>query len=311
MKKILLNIALFAFVLLCFYGIIFIITPAGSYGAAYVRVASPQYPSLILGSSDAARGLSPVVMQQSLGNHYQFPMMNFSFNIGTSPYGEIYFNRIAEKLKKNESKNSLFILSVSPYNIGDYETEGKREEHGILAQLRSVTSQPNWEYLFKNVVFSKDFVTLNFNKHDIGVDKYGFDASDLDMATDAEWKVRERIETHILPWYEDDVIPNYRVSEERLAYLGKIINLLKENGDVFLVRMPFEAELFEITDAIYPNFDDDMRALANKHNVHFISFWTNPSNYRTTDGIHLYKIEAERISRDTSDSIRVIRNLAY
>ena len=308
MKKFLLNIGLFTLVLSCFYGVIFIVTPTGSWGADYVRVSSPQYSSLILGSSMAARGLSPSVVQQVLENYYEFPMMNFSFNIGI-PYGEVYFNRIAEKLKDNKNKNSLFLISVDPYTIADYQTNEinnnfKREKNVFLAQLRSVTSQPNWEYFLKHILLSKKFVT----KQKISCDKYGFDSSLLNMETDTEQNVRERIETIVLPWYEKDVIPNYRFSEERLSYLSKIVNLLKENGDVFLIRMPFEAELLKITDSISPNFDKDMQDFANVHNVNYISFWGNTSKYRTTDGVHLYKEEAERFTKDICDSIKVLKN---
>jgi len=309
MKKFLFKAFLLLFVIFLFYGFIFTMKPAESFGGAYVRVSSPQYPSLILGSSSAARGLSPAVAQQLLGDCYQFPMMNFSFDIGTSAVGEIYYNRISEKLKENKNKNSLFLVSVDPYVIGDYEIKEindnvKREENGVLAQLKSVTSQPNWDYFFKNIFFSKEFVKLNFDEQKSGCDEYGFDGSLLNMETDPEWKVRERIEKQILPWYEKDVIPNYRFSEERLSYLTKIVSLLKKNGNVFLIRMPFEAELFEITDSVYPNFDEYMQNFAIENNVRYISFWETPSNYKTTDGVHLYKIEAERITRDICDSIK-------
>ena len=310
MKKFLLKTLLLLLIVFLFYGFIFVAKPARAFGANYVRVSSPQYSSLILGSSSAARGLSPAIVQQSLEDYYQFPMMNFSFDIGTSAVGEIYLNRIAEKLKENKNKNSLFLVSVDPYTVCDYAVEEinnnkKREEGGILAQLKSVTNQPNWEYFFEHIFFTKSFVRFDFDKQEIGCDEYGFDGSLLDMETDQEWKVRERIEKHILPWYKEDVIPNYRFSEERLFYFTKIVNLLKENGDVFLIRMPFEYELFEITDSVFPNFDEYMQNFAVENNVHYISFWDNHSNYKTTDGVHLYKAEAEKITRDICDSIKV------
>ncbi len=307
MKKFLLNTFAFILLLLSVYGIIFILVPPKNYGAAYIRVASPQYYSLIIGSSVSARGLSPSVMQQSLGDIYAFPMINFSFDLGTSPYGELYFSRISEKLKPNKNKNSLFIISVEPYTIADFETDrgnDKREYRGILSEINNVTSKPNWGYLFKHVFFTKNFVTFDFDNNQSGCDSYGFDASDLNMDTDKEYKVRERIETFIYPYYRDEVKPNYRPSQYRLSYLGKIIDLLKKNGDVFLIRMPFEFELYELTNSIAPDFDSNMQSIAKKHGVRYISFWDNPSNYKTTDGVHLYKIEAEKISRDICDSIK-------
>lgn len=308
MKKFLLNAIAFFVILLSAYGIIFMIVPAKNYGAAYIRVASPQYYSLILGSSVSARGLSPSTMQQSLGDIYAFPMMNFSFDIGTSPYGELYFNRISEKLKNNPNKNSLFIISVDPYTIADFDTDSsndRREYKSVLSKINSVTSRPNWGYLFKYVFFQKNFVTLDFDNKEYGCDSYGFDASSLDMGTDPEFKVRERIESFIYPYYRDDVKPRYRPSEYRLSYLEKTIDLLKENGDVFLVRMPFEFELYELTDTVAPDFDIKMQRVAEKHSVRYISFWKSPSNYKTTDGVHLYKTEGERISRDVCDSIKL------
>jgi hypothetical protein len=311
MKKFLLNISIFTLTLACLYGVLFLITPKGIYGADYVRVSSPEYPSLILGSSMAARGLSPAVFQQSLGEQYEFPMMNFAFNIGVSPYGKLYYERVAEKLKKNKNQNSLFILSIDPYSIADFGEESEehpREEQGLLATLGTVTGTPNWEYFFNNILFTKSFVTFKFDKSTISVDEFGFDGSLLEVKTHPEWKVRENIEQYILPYYQNDVIHTYRVSATRWHYLAKTIELLKENGDVFLVRMPFEAELFDVTEKVYPDFDKDTHKFADSLQVSYISFWTKPSHYKTTDGIHMYRAEGERISADIADSIQVILN---
>ena len=203
--------------------------------------------------------------------------------------------------------NSLFILSVDPFSLGNYEIKEinkniPREKNSVLDKLNSVSSQPNLEYFFKYIFFSKQFVTLKFNT-DGGCDKYGFDASNLDITTDTEWKRRERIDLQIMPWYEKEVIPTYQFSNNRLNYLAQTIDFLKKNGEVFLVRMPVGKEFVAQTNTVFSHFDDFMQNFANKKGISYISYWQSSSDYKTTDGVHLYKIEAEKLSRRLAKKI--------
>ena len=142
MRKFLLNITYLLILMSIIYGIIFLIKPANSISGEYLRVSSPKYFSLITGTSTAARGLSPAIIQEILGEKYQFPMMNFSFTIGM-PYGEVYLRKIKEKIKENPNMNSLFILSVDPFSLGNYEIKEinkniPREKNSVLDQILSI-----------------------------------------------------------------------------------------------------------------------------------------------------------------------------
>lgn len=306
MRNFLLHITYLLILMSIIYGIVFLTKPVNSISGEYLRVSSRKYFSLITGTSTAARGLSPVILQEILGEKYKFPMMNFSFTIGM-PYGEVYLQKIKEKTIENPNKNSLFVLSVDPFSLGNYEIKEisnniPREKNSVIDRLNSVSSQPNLEYFFKYIFFSKQFVTLEFNT-DGGCDKYGFDASNLDIKTDPEWKRRERIDLQIMPWYEKEVIPSYQFSKNRLYYLTQTINFLKKNGEVFLVRMPVGKELVAQTNTVFPHFDDFMQNFANKNGISYISYWQSSSDYKTTDGVHLYKIEAEKLSRRLAKKI--------
>jgi len=308
MKKFILHsIIFFAILVICM--VIVYLLQIGQVGRHYERFSSPQAYSLILGSSMAASDIDPAVVDSVFQDTHQLPIYNYSFAIHTSPYGETYSKSVFRKLKSNSNQNSLFILAVDPFSIGnilqDVEGESRREDRSFVGKMYFVHHKPNLEYLIRFSILNKKFYRRTNTKEMIN--SSGRYISRLSMDEDSS-EVLKRFYDVILPEYYEYVLPTYTLSEERVESLIKLIRYLKEQGEVYLVRLPVGPEYSAIMDSIYPSFDQDMKRLTIEEKVSYINFRTNNLDYRTTDGVHLYNSEGTRMTHALCDSIKVIRN---
>ena len=256
----------------------------------------------------AAQDIDPMVIDSVFNNVYKLPIYNYSFSIHVSPYGVVYSNSILRKLADNQNRNSLFILAVDPFSIGnsltDVEGGKRREEGGYLDNMWCVHHVPNVEYLLFYSVLDKQFYKKTTSTGFIN--ESGRYVSGFQMNEDSS-EVLKRIHEVILPDYYDNILPNYSPSNERVESLMKLVRQLRERGDVFLVRLPVGPEISMITDSIYPNFDQDMKEWASQEGVGYINFKADSARYRTTDGVHLYASEGSRLTLALCDSIKKIK----
>ncbi|NBC06731.1 MAG: hypothetical protein GVY26_06010, partial [Bacteroidetes bacterium] len=81
--------------------------------------------TLILGASRANQGISPDALEKELGLEYS--ALNFAFTGIHSPYGAAYNELIKRKIDYDRTPG-LFILSVHPGNVANYEGGGGRRE---------------------------------------------------------------------------------------------------------------------------------------------------------------------------------------
>ncbi len=308
MRKFIVLISIFLTLLLLVMAGTFWLKPKGQIGGYYERFASPKAYSLILGSSMAAQDIDPMVIDSVFNNVYKLPIYNYSFSIHVSPYGVVYSNSILRKLADNQNRNSLFILAVDPFSIGnsltDVEGGKRREEGGYLDNMWCVHHVPNVEYLLFYSVLDKQFYKKTTSTGFIN--ESGRYVSGRQMNEDSS-EVLKRIHEVILPDYYDNILPNYSPSNERVESLMKLVRQLRERGDVFLVRLPVGPEISMITDSIYPNFDQDMKEWASQEGVGYINFKADSARYRTTDGVHLYASEGSRLTLALCDSIKKIK----
>ena len=124
----------------------------------YLRFTSPKQKSLIIGTSRAAQGIRPSIMDSVLdAKRFNIPIYNFAFTILHSPYGKTYYNAIDSKLVK-DNFNGLFIVAVDPWSISlrtnlNYDIESKKE----LSKLIYFNMNPNYDYLmnaYKSSMFN-------------------------------------------------------------------------------------------------------------------------------------------------------------
>ena len=117
----------------------------------YLKFTSAKKKSLIIGDSRSAFGIKPSIINSKLSRN---DVYNFSFDIQTSPYGEIYYEKIKDFL--DPSNDGLFIVSVTPYSLSNYDPMNvdKRFDYGKREHARSLKYTPlnlriNFIYLLK------------------------------------------------------------------------------------------------------------------------------------------------------------------
>lgn len=256
---------------------------------AYKRFTSEKQASLIIGTSRATQGIQPQVVNRFLSNkQFDLPIYNFSFTIGDSPFGEVYFNAIKKKLKKNKN-NSLFIIAVDPWSLSLIDEEiykgiPSREDDNCLNMIRFISIKPNFEYLFRYFHPTIDpswwsvFVSSPVGHlHDDGWYEVNYKMD----AVAVKKNIREKL----------TVYSQYKVlkSDERLNSLIKILTYLKKYGSVYMCRIPVDEEMFLLEDKVWKDFDVDMSSIANRHSVPYFTFRSDHARFKTIDGNHLYK----------------------
>jgi hypothetical protein len=139
----------------------------------YVKLLAPSKGGLILGDSRALQGLDP--------DQFDFPIENFAFTIGHSPYDASYIKLIRKKIPKGRGFQHL--VSVTPWSL--INNIGSKEDFNpfFTESLKLPLFNPNFEYISKymdlsltnllNLIPSKAITT------DKGWLKQGMDSADL------------------------------------------------------------------------------------------------------------------------------------
>ncbi len=266
--------------------------------AFYKRFTTPKQSSLILGSSRAAQGVMPSVLNKELDNTAFY---NYSFTFNTSPYGPTYFNSIDKKLDKTTNKNK-FIITVDPWVISSCGANPNdsllfEETESFIAKTSKVNQNPNFLYLIKG--YDDLYVKILFNKspyvlHDDGWLEVKVDVTDKQMR-------ESLIKT------ETDYIKKlseYRFSQARLSYLTKTIQYLQKHGTVYLVRLPIHPKIQVIETQLMPDFDKKMLKISNQLSVNYFNLQYDSLKHVYNDGQHLKVTSAEIVSEQIADLIK-------
>lgn len=299
MKKFLLHSALF--LILVLGSIIAVFYQAdGHSDPFYARFTSPPQSSLIIGTSKAAQGLRPDILNKSLSDS----IYNFAFTVAHSPYGPAYLNGIKRKLSEVDSiRNGIFIVTVDPWSISDANDDPNDETQfdenkSFLNNLTSVSSKPNVPYLiryYKNnfaKIFDRDTVAF---LHDDGW---------LEINTRMSAPIIEqRIQNKAVSLQEKKT--RYQLSKTRLSYLYETITYLKERGDVFVITLPVHPDLTELDMSVVPDFTELMFTLSRDLYVPYLDLSYENSEYTYTDGVHLYKDSAREVSERVARWIKL------
>ncbi len=274
----------------------------------YLRFTTGQHTSMILGTSRAAQGILPEVLNQKLDDEYT-ETGNFSFTVANSPYGEIYLKAIQQKLDTSkQDKQNIFILSVDPWSIATRNnptdnTALYRENNLFLDNMKTIgkVGKPNYEYLRKGYVESWGKILYRpiTTKRRMRLHEDGWLEVNVPMS---EAEVQRRTTNKINSY--QGFLSDYSLSINRLAQLEQTILYLKKYGEVVLVRLPVCVEIAAIEGELMPDFDKKMCVLSQKYTLPYWSFMNKSSDYRYTDGNHLYKKSARKISAEIALMIR-------
>jgi hypothetical protein len=284
---------------------------SGKTDAYYLRFTGKAQKSLIIGTSRAAQGMVPSQFdqyQKEIG--YEGPMYNFAFTSITSPFGEVYYDKILQKLDPT-TKNGLFIVTVEPYSIciplRDSSAVVRKlpETTGALYNTHFTNVTPNFEYLLHNYSNGWGHLFLehyNLTKTEMVLQENGWLEVNVPMdSLSIAKRSKGKIQNH------KKSVGEYVYSPMRVEYLEKTIALLKQHGKVYIVRLPISKAIYDIEKEILPEFEDAILRTAVKMNVPYNDMNNARDLYQYKDGHHIGRASAF----DCSDSVaRWVRGLS-
>ena len=281
----------------------------------YLKFSSPKQSSLILGTSRAKQGIIPSVLSSSKENN-NLSFFNFSFTLTSSRFGRVYYNAIKQKIDLG-SKDGCFIVTVDPWSISEKISDENRtpDSLSVLFGISDFTSKPNFKYLFKQFPHGWGRILLNriekpilkYNSGQLNSSMTGsFSVLDndgwLDVYTSLDSGFVKRKESNMFETYRNKSI--YRTgSESRIEYLDTIIEFLSNHGDVYVVRLPVHKKMLTIEQQYMPDFNEKISNAILKSKG-YLDFSTLDNEYRYTDGNHLTKTSAKKVTQNIGEWIR-------
>ncbi len=254
--------------------------------------------SLIIGTSRARFAIDPSAFKKYPDMH------NFAFTAAASPYGEVYFNAIKRKIKGGE--NNLFILEVDPYGLSeekDNEKSVKTDKKNCVGRQIFIDVDPNFEYIFKNEtpVYAP---LMNNEKINMHVYENGFSVVDNSFSTEKT----EAMKKAKLIQYQKESDQN-KPSEYRIEYLEKTIDYLQQYGEVYLVNVPIGDKLYNIQKKYWPQHEDKMKEIAQKHGTYYIPLQKYYPQLKTFDEVHVLSEDALPISTFLAHQIDSLKKI--
>jgi len=271
---------------------------------AYKRFTSEKQSSLIIGTSRAAQGIQPRVINKYFSkNEFDLPIYNFSFSVLDSPFGEVYFNAIKKKVLQT-NKNSLFIIAVDPWSLSLINERSDNDWHfseykRCLNLIYFINVKPNFEYLFRYFRPSIEPTWWSiFTRSRTGhLNDDGWYEVNLKMEPTM---AKKNIEAKMEFYYKYRTVK----SKDRINALVMTIGYLKNFGSIYLCRIPVCKEMFLLEDKMWKDFDEDMSKIANEYSIPYFSFRNDYKRFRTTDGNHLYKDDGAIFTGDLCNLIQ-------
>jgi len=267
----------------------------------YNKISSPRKKSIIFGTSKSEQGIIPSILNGKIeGSDFY----NFSFALSISPYGKTYFESIKDKVNYSEP-DGIFILTIDPWAVASFKEDEENElifeeTQSFLSTIPSVTINPNIFYLkdfflkpFFEILLRK-FKSGNFVLHDDGW-------LEVIVSTEPEDR-KERVSQRLMEYKKRN--ENYILSHKRFDYFEKIIIELKNQGKVFIVRLPVEEKFAEYESDYEVQFNYRLNEILVKHKLNYLDFTKGDlEKWSYIDGIHLDRNSAKLITNELSDWI--------
>lgn len=117
----------------------------GSTDPFYQKIKAKEKGSLIIGTSKAAQGLVPEILNQKLSlDKDSDKFLNYSFTVFDSPFGTAYNQRIKEKLIEGKI-DGVFIVTVDPWSLAQYKFSENGE--GIFVEYNRFLGSDKSKFL--------------------------------------------------------------------------------------------------------------------------------------------------------------------
>ena len=266
----------------------------------YLRFTSSKQKSMILGTSRAAQGVVPEILNNLIERkNYEGSIYNYSFTVLHSPFGKTYYKAIEEKLDK-DTKNGLFIVTVDPWSIASrIDIDHDRETELELSKINTFNSFPNYDYL-KNA-YQESFFYLLKKKTFSSKTTFLHEDGWLEVSIDTTRSLILKSMTEKISDYKYNQLPQYKISKNRLEYLKKTVKFLKNKGKVILVRLPVDKKMLAIENELSPKFNKKMKDLGKDIGSLYLNYDDN--GYLFPDGHHLYKESGKEFSVKLANDI--------
>ncbi|WP_412986635.1 hypothetical protein [Pontimicrobium sp. IMCC45349] len=318
MKKFLIKSSLFLFLSLGTILLVFF-QADGFTDPMYVRFTTPKQNSLILGTSKAAQGLRPSILNKALGRN---DIYNYAFTLRLSPYGPTYLESIKRKLQEN-SKDGVFILTVGPWSIFSDAKQPNNPEYfdeanRYLGLIKSVDAKPNVSYLVHafedlniKMIYNNSPLYLHENGWlevliNVGNQKFEEEFPERVIHFDSI-KHKRNIKASLKRYNKK--METFKYSETRLEYLVKTIDYLKTKGEVYLVRLPVSKEMQKLDSVLMPNFNAKISRIATNENVPYIDLMNLSDKCLFNDATHLNRESSNFVSFELAKKIKDLDNV--
>jgi hypothetical protein len=291
MEKLIVQIAVFVlFVTGAFLGLLCMAD--GYTDSFYLRFTTPRQQNMIIGTSRAAQGIRPSVLEKVI--HRKF--FNYAFTLAHSPFGPVYLKSIVKKTDPYQ-KNGVFIISIDPWSIcskteNPEDTVNFREVDRCVGNTKDVTSDPNIKYLINNL--GGKYYKILFGNTDRQLHENGW----LEITINMDKKSVEKRKKKKLAYYKKNHVPFFEYSDLRFQYLMNTIQFLSEHGKVYMVRLPVSDEMLAMEKEFMPQFNDRVRSVIPYLDGYY-DMTLLPNEFSFIDGNHLF----QESGYDVSDMI--------
>ncbi|MBK3519438.1 hypothetical protein [Carboxylicivirga marina] len=281
--------------------VLYIFSLADGYSdTIYTKISSPKQSNLILGTSKAVQGIDPEVLSKAFNKKFY----NFSIDLRTSSFGEIYYNAVKQKLDTTSGTNNIFIITIDPWAISSRTTHPNdslnfRETKSALNKGIDINSNPNFKYLL--TCFENKYINLLFKDRTAFLHRNGW----LEVNLKEDSISVERRTRHTLNGYTKSM-NDYKYSSIRYSYLLKTINFLNKHGKVYLFRLPVHPKMLKIENTILPDFDTTIGSAISLS----AGYWdmnTINHNLKFIDGVHLNIASCKEFSNSIAEHIKMNR----
>jgi hypothetical protein len=281
----------------------------GAVDPYYNKISAPHQSALIIGTSRAAQGLVPDIIEAE-ASCLSYDIFNFAFTLTTSPYGASYLSAIKNKIHP-ETRKSLFILSVDPWSLSttssNHDKDVEIDHKSFLTNLDQVNGHPNLPYLWSNLTRGWGYGIVKEIEH-LGLSMIS--EQSINIAGSRSYLHKDgwlEVYSNMNPQYVAtntlrktasyrDNLGQTEISAYRIEYLKKTMDYLRSYGTVVLIRLPVSQTMIDLEDQLSPEFDKMIAQIATDAEVSFVNLIEYSSQYSYTDGNHLYKTSARQVS---------------
>jgi hypothetical protein len=99
-----------------------------------------------------------------------------------------------------------------------------------------------------------------------------------------------------------------KISDKRLNSLRSLIDTLKTEGEIYIVKLPVSQQMISLEHQFSPSFDKKIASIISEHKLELIDFYKYTDSFLCPDGIHLWQPDADTVSLIISDIIKLNEN---